>query len=169
LISITFYQSFERLTTLEILEMPQNGTHSRGVEAIANAVVVNQNLKILNLNDNNLKTQAKTIASALKSLKSIETINFGDCLLKRSGCIAICEALNESDVSNVKEIVLSGNEIGGEEAIEALIKCSLRIIASKPGNSDFKLELNNNNFGETGVERLVEALGEKINLNIRYF
>jgi len=148
--------------------MPQNGIHGKGIEAIAKAVEVNKNLKNLNLNDNNLKTQAITIAKALKNLSSIETINFGDCILKRFGCVAICDALKDSNLTNIKEINLSGNEIGGNEAIEAIISFSQKMIdASNQSSLKIKLELSNNNFGEEGIEKLNEALAEKINLNIR--
>ena len=146
--------------------MPQNGIHTKGIEAICKAVEANKGLKNLNLNDNNLKIAANSVANALKTLKSIETINFGDCLLKRTGCVAICDAIIESDVFNIKEINLSGNEIGGEEAIEALIRCSLKIAESSESNDKLKLELSSNNFGESGVERLNDSLSEKIDLII---
>ena len=156
-----------RLTTLETLEMPQNGIHTKGIEAICKAIEANEGLKNVNLNDNNLKIAANRVATALKTLKSIETINFGDCLLKRSGCIAVCDALIESQVSNIREINLSGNEIGGEEAIEALISCSLRICESSKESETLKLDLSANNFGESGVERLKDSLSDKIDLILK--
>ncbi len=38
--------------TLEELQMPQNGILHQGITALADALVTNKNLKILNMNDN---------------------------------------------------------------------------------------------------------------------
>ena len=146
--------------------MPQNGIHTKGIEAICKAIEANLGLKNLNLNDNNLKVQANSVASALKKLTAVEKINFGDCLLKKNGCIAICKAIVESNYSNVKEIILSGNEIGGQESINALIECCLSIANSPERNDKLRLDISCNNFGESGVEALVDSLTEKIDLII---
>ena len=152
--------------------MPQNGIHSTGIEAICRALDANKGLKNVNLNDNNLKSESKAIASALRNLKSIESINLGDCLLKSAGSIAICEAIQHviqtSGTTRIKEIVLSGNEITGQKAIEALITCSQMLAQSNESDVKLRLELNDNNFGETGVETLLDALTQQIDLNIRY-
>ncbi|CAG2115068.1 unnamed protein product [Medioppia subpectinata] len=156
------------LHTLETLEMPQNGIHSKAIEAICGAIVANKGLKHLNLNDNNLKTEAKTIASALKTLNSIESINFGDCILKTEGCIAICEAIIESNASNLKEVILSGNEIGGQKAVNVIIECAQQLANSSNQTVKLKLELNDNNFGDSGVKALSLALEQLIHMDIKY-
>lgn len=144
--------------------MPQNGIHTKGIEAICKAMEANGGLKNINLNDNNLKVQATSVASALKKLKGVEKINFGDCLLKKNGCIAICRAIVDSNHSNIKEIILSGNEIGGQESIDALIECCLSIANSSERTDKLKLDISCNNFGESGVEALLDSLSEKIDL-----
>lgn len=146
--------------------MPQNGIHTKGIETICKAIEANKGLKNINLNDNNLKVQAMSVASALKKLTAIETINFGDCILKRNGCVAICKALNESNLTNIREINLSGNDIGGQEAIDALIECCLNIANTSNRTDKLKLDISTNSFGESGVETLLDSLSEKIDLII---
>lgn len=154
---------FYRLNSLEQLEMPQNGIRAEGMAVIAKAIESNPGLKILNLNDNNLKgSGGKAIAGALSKLKNIQTINFGDCLLQRNGCIAVCEALIAGgNIENVKEIILNGNEIGGQLAVEALN----RLFADKQ-HYKVSLDLSNNNFGSDGVDQLNELLQNKLELRL---
>ncbi|XP_054168832.1 ran GTPase-activating protein 1-like [Oppia nitens] len=155
--------SLAKLTTLETLEMPQNGIHSEGIEAICRAISSNRNLKNLNLNDNNLRTQSQSIASALRLLTSIETINFGDCLLKTAGCLAICDAIvDNSQAVTIKEINLSGNEIGGQPAIDAIVRCGQTIHDRRTQQllAKCRLELSSNCFGESGIDQLTAALNQ---------
>jgi len=151
---------------LEQLEMPQNGMRVEGMEAIAEAIKSNPNLKILNLNDNTMcEKGGRTLAPALAIARNLEKINFGDCLLK-SGCINVLNALNDNDIiGNLKELILSGNEIGGRESIDLILNIfssNLRDLTS------LKLDLSCNCFGVSGCDEIKEELSDKVNLLLEY-
>ena len=52
----------------------------------------------------------------LPSLKSLEVINFGDCLVKTEGAKALAKSLRGA-VNNLKELNLSFDEINKEGAL----------------------------------------------------
>ena len=72
----------------------------------------------------------------LPSLKSLEVVNFGDCLIKTKGAKALAECLR-SALNNLKELNLSFDEINKEGAL-AIVEA----LASK--DTLEKLELNGN-------------------------
>ena len=70
----------------------------------------------------------------LPSLKNLEVINFGDCLVKTEGAKALAKSLRTS-VNNLKELNLSFDEINKEGAL-AIVEALERKDSLK------KLELN---------------------------
>lgn len=59
-------QVFQKVKTLEMVAMPQNGIYHPGVTALSEAFKHNQNMKCLNLNDNTLTAKgAEALADAL--------------------------------------------------------------------------------------------------------
>lgn len=70
----------------------------------------------------------------LPSLKNLEVINFGDCLVKTEGAKALAKSLRTS-VNNLKELNLSFDEINKEGAL-AIVE------ALESKDSLKKLELN---------------------------
>ena len=60
---IVFFLFFQAIGTLQHVEMPQNGIQCPGVSALASALAVNTQMRILNLNDNTF-TEAGSIAIA---------------------------------------------------------------------------------------------------------
>ena len=73
--------------------MPQNGIRPLGIEALTNAFVQNQNLRIIDLNDNTITTAAAKLASAIKKLPKLEIINLESSLIRTKGAIAIARAI----------------------------------------------------------------------------
>lgn len=57
---------FEKVQTLEMVWMPQNGIYHQGITALSEAFKVNPNMKSLNLNDNTITAKgADSLAEAL--------------------------------------------------------------------------------------------------------
>ncbi|XP_071087260.1 ran GTPase-activating protein 1-like [Haliotis cracherodii] len=147
---------FKAIGTLEELAMPQNGINHPGISALADAVAVNKRLRVLNLNDNTFTEKgAKAIAQALPKVENLEVINFGDCLLRNEGARAISKVLNEGH-RKLKELILSGNEIGssGASSVAESLEDKEHLV---------KLDLNANMLGEDGIELVrgaMEAVGK---------
>lgn len=161
--SIAMSKSLQKLNNLKRLELFQNGIRFEGMEEISLALKVNQNLVELNLNDNTMTDQgAKQIAEGIKHLAKLKVANFGDCLTRSEGFKSIISALEESKaLQNLHELILNGNEIKGVEAADHFIK-----IVSKLNNTKLKVDLSSNNFGQNVVNKMLDELKDKIELNI---
>lgn len=149
--------SLATLKHMERLEVPQNGSKGNAIISLCEAVKVNRNLKILNLNDNVLASTSNEIADAVKLLDHLEVLNLGDCLLKTEGAITILSSLNslykEKQCSYIKEIILSGNEIK-KDAEDVIFSTLETIIETKCHNDKVKVDLSSNNFGEEVADRI---------------
>lgn len=145
---------FKMIGTLVEVSMPQNGIYAPGITALSEAFKNNPHLKILNFNDNTVgKKGAAALARALPCLQNLETLNLGDCLLKTAGAVLIAQALSAKH-SNLQNLILEHNEInlkGGIEVVKAMQAKSLLMV----------LNLNGNNFGIHGIEKIKDNL--KIN------
>lgn len=90
------------------------------------------------------------MAQALKHLHSIQVINFGDCLVRPAGAIAIAESLTEG-LPILKELNLSFGEITAEAA--------LAVAQAVKGKDQLeKLDLNGNCLGEDGCKALKDSM-----------
>uniref|UniRef100_A0A8C9RQL1 Ran GTPase activating protein 1b n=1 Tax=Scleropages formosus TaxID=113540 RepID=A0A8C9RQL1_SCLFO len=105
------------------IHMPQNGINHPGVSALA---------------------------SALKHLRNVQVINFGDCLVRSQGAVAIAGALREG-LPILKELNLSFGEITEDAALVVA-----RAVQDKAQLE--KLDLNGNCLGEDGCIALKEAM-----------
>lgn len=66
---------FGKIKTLEHVAMPQNGIYYVGITALSEALKLNGNMRILNLNDNTIGSKgASALAEALESMQKYETI-----------------------------------------------------------------------------------------------
>ncbi|KAH0616850.1 hypothetical protein JD844_028278 [Phrynosoma platyrhinos] len=125
-------EAFRVIGTLEEVHMPQNGINHPGITALAKAFAVNPLLR------------------TLKKLRQVEIINFGDCLVRSKGAVAIAEAVSEG-LHKLKELNLSFGEIKRDAA--------LIIAEAIEDKSELeKLDLNGNCFGVEGCEQLQEIL-----------
>ncbi|KAI2795830.1 hypothetical protein RDWZM_004243 [Blomia tropicalis] len=161
-------QSLSNLSHLEILELPQNGTKGDGIVGLTQALASNKNLKVLNLNDNVLKGMDKLLADTVQGLKYLEVLNFGDCLLKTSGCISLMSAIQRVCTTNgvcyLREIILNGNEIG-KNAVPSIKATIEQILKSRAHDEiELKIDLSCNNLGEDLVEDLRAQFADSINL-----
>lgn len=161
--------SLLKLNKLKRLEIPQNGSKENAIIALSQALQANTDLRILNLNDNVLRTTAAQLAEAVKKLKSIEVINLGDCLLKTNGCIVIMDAIRgiceENNKCYVQQIIMNGNEIG-VSAFDSIVATIEAILKTKADNSRLKLDLSANNLGETLITQFMERFSTIIDLTI---
>ncbi|KAL1456837.1 hypothetical protein WDU94_001531 [Cyamophila willieti] len=141
---------FKKLTTLERVEMPQNGIYYPGITALSEAFSKNRNLSHLNLNDNTITHKgAEPLGKALASLPALRILNLGDCLLKSAGATSIAKYLVNS--AHLEDVNLTCNEIGLEGGLE-LAK------AMKGKNNLKQINLSENQFGEEGVEKIEEVM-----------
>uniref|UniRef100_A0A8D8Q5G4 Ran GTPase-activating protein 1 n=1 Tax=Cacopsylla melanoneura TaxID=428564 RepID=A0A8D8Q5G4_9HEMI len=141
---------FKKLTTLERVEMPQNGIYYPGITALSDAFSLNQNLSHLNLNDNTITHKgAEPLGKALASLPSLRILNLGDCLLKSAGATSIAKYLVNS--LQLEDVNLTCNEIGVEGGLELA-----KVMKGK--NKLKQINLSENMFGEEGVEKIEEVM-----------
>jgi Ran GTPase-activating protein 1 len=73
--------------------MPQNGIRPPGIEALANAFIENQNLRIIDLNDNTITLAVRKLSLAIEKLPNLEIINLESSLIRTKGGIAIARAI----------------------------------------------------------------------------
>jgi Ran GTPase-activating protein 1 len=73
--------------------MPQNGIRPPGIEALANAFIENQNLRIIDLNDNTITLAVRKLSLAIEKLPNLEIINLESSLIRTKGAIAIARAI----------------------------------------------------------------------------
>lgn len=142
---------FKAMGSLQEVVMPQNGINHAGVKALAKAFAHNHALRILNLSDNTFtEIGSLAMAKTLQKLNNLEEINFEDCLVRTPGAVAIGNALKKSN-PRLKVLKLSGNEIKVEGALVVV-----EAVVGKEGLEC--LELNANQLGESGIEKVKKAL-----------
>jgi Ran GTPase-activating protein (RanGAP) involved in mRNA processing and transport len=73
--------------------MPQNGIRPPGIEALTNAFIQNQNLRIIDINDNTITLAAPKLALALEKLPKLELINLESSLIRTKGAMAVARAI----------------------------------------------------------------------------
>ena len=146
-------KAFALIGTLEEIHLPQNGIQKEGIAALAEAVKINKNLRHLNLNDNSFTEKgAVAMAEGIENIDSLKIINFGDCLVRTNGAKALAKALKNSN-PGLEQLILSGGEVqleGGLKICEAL--------ADKEALQ--KVDLNENQFGEDGVNEIKDLADE---------
>jgi len=147
--AIALAEAFGRIGTLEEVQMPQNGIYHPGITALSEAFAKNPAMRHINLNDNTFTAVgAKAMAdNALPHLKNLQIMNFGDCLVRTEGALALASAVEASEFPKLKEIILSFNEIRKEGAVKlAEVAKSLPSLA--------KLDINGNQIGEDACEEI---------------
>uniref|UniRef100_A0A4W5KV58 Ran GTPase activating protein 1b n=1 Tax=Hucho hucho TaxID=62062 RepID=A0A4W5KV58_9TELE len=148
---------------LKVFIAGRNRLENEGATALALAFQHNPHLRILNLNDNTFtkrgalsKTRHILVLSvllykiALRHLRTVQVINFGDCLVRSEGAIALSAVLREG-LPTLKELNLSFGEI-----TEAAALVLAQAVQDKPHLE--KLDLNGNCLGEEGCEALKETM-----------
>lgn len=139
--AVALAEAFQAIGTLEEVVMPQNGITAKGIEALAVSFKNNLSLKVINLSDNSFtRVGAQAMAKVLPSLRCIETLHFGDCLCRNLGVLALIGSLNPEAHTRLKEVNLSGNELGVDvvEKVASTMREGFRLDA---------LILHTNNLG----------------------
>ncbi|XP_036321813.1 ran GTPase-activating protein [Rhagoletis pomonella] len=149
---------FSALKTLEEIAMPQNSIYHVGIAALAAGFKENPNLRILNLNDNTVTEKgAASLAEAFAYTPMLQEINFGDCLLKTHGAYHFAESLTENHL--LLEVVdLGFNEIGADGGVVLA-----EALQNKPNLK--RINLDGNQFGYEGRERIIEIIESSANPN----
>ncbi|UJR09706.1 hypothetical protein I4U23_013935 [Adineta vaga] len=142
-------KAFEIIGTLEVIRVPQNGIRPPGIEALANAFVQNQNLRIIDLNDNTITLAAGKLASAIENLPQLEILNLESSLIRTLGANALARAIGSH--KNLQELYLGCNDMHTEGAME--------IAHAVKNMSTLKvLDLNGNCFGPDGIDEIRAVL-----------
>lgn len=111
--------------SLEEVHMPQNGINYAGVMALASAMRHNPDIRVLNFNDNTFTKKGTlamaqvrsrlcvpcqtadlavalrfpvtfpSASQSLRHLRNVQVVNFGDCLVRSEGAIALAAVLRE--------------------------------------------------------------------------
>ncbi|KNC80591.1 hypothetical protein SARC_07045 [Sphaeroforma arctica JP610] len=109
-------ESFKMCPHLKEVAMPQNGTTKVGFVALF-AAFAGKDMEIINMNDNTAtEVGAKAVAEAIRTMKNLQKIDLGDCMLREEGCIAVCEAIQQSGNTGLKSIDMAFADIEEEQA-----------------------------------------------------
>lgn len=103
-----------KFKTLERVEFSQNGIKPEDFPELFKSFKENPKLRIINLEDNTIKSSIKELIEALPLLKNLQTLNLNDCLLGHENSIKLFQALKDHE--NLKIIKCSYNEIEEPEA-----------------------------------------------------
>jgi len=155
--AVFFSEFFKAVGTLEVVEMPQNFIRHPGISALAEALVHNPKLRVLNLNDNTFTWRgSQAIANALPKLQQLTHLNFGDCLVRSKGAEFLAKSLATGH-PHLKEVYMDHGEIH--------LNAALLLVNSLKSKTNLKvLDLNGNQFGEDGcteVKQLLSSAGKK--------
>uniref|UniRef100_A0A4W5L7G7 Ran GTPase activating protein 1b n=1 Tax=Hucho hucho TaxID=62062 RepID=A0A4W5L7G7_9TELE len=147
--------AFQLMGSLEEVHMPQNGINHAGVTALATVLLPNCLPSCINKVlfyefSSFIMIFSPLCPQALRHLRTVQVINFGDCLVRSEGAIALSAVLREG-LPTLKELNLSFGEI-----TEAAALVLAQAVQDKPHLE--KLDLNGNCLGEEGCEALKETM-----------
>jgi Ran GTPase-activating protein 1 len=150
-----FSKVFEKMESLEHVEIFQNGIKEEGMIDIINSFGKNKNLKVIKINDNLIKNGAKIFSEIIPTLIHLKILDISDLNLGNSNALLIFKSL--SQLKEIEEIYSNYNEIEKrntqEEIFDIILKMdSLKLIDIK-GNminkklyNKFKKEFDKKNF-----------------------
>jgi len=134
----------------EHINLRHHGMGVKGALAVSAALLVNTQIRSLNLGDNWLRDDGThAIAKVLTTNSSLTSVNLADNRIGLPGVISLCKHLQEN--SSLAELSLKGNELTDRAAVplaEAL----------KASTSLTKVDLSYNSFGEEAGRHFGEML-----------
>ena len=143
--AIAISKVFNKMKSLEHIEMFQNGIKKEGMFEIVNSLKENVNLKILKLNDNWLKDEVgKEFANVVKLLTKLKILDLSDLMIGNTNSIEIFKSL--AQLNEIEEIYYNYNEVESKKAQKEILNLvvgmkSLKIIELK-GNEIKKKLIN---------------------------
>ncbi|KAI8084690.1 uncharacterized protein BX664DRAFT_267003 [Halteromyces radiatus] len=148
-------QAFASHGTLQVVRMPQNGIRPTGIKTIVQGLSKCSDLYHLDLQDNTFTSKgSQALASALTHWPKLKVLNVGDCLLGKSGGVALAEALELGNNVELTHLHLQYNEISAAAVtvLAGAIKTHLKEL--------IHLELNGNRFDadEDEAKAIIDAL-----------
>lgn len=155
-------KSFSELGCLEVLRLPQNGIHVKGIKAFAEALERNiKTIREIDLSDNTIKLEGcKALGDVLIASENLRKLKLDDALLENRGFKEICEALTKSTVLNSLELAsFEGNELHGKKTVELILQ------TFSNNSPEFSLNLSENEFS-TGQLADIQMLSEKFHVNL---
>jgi Ran GTPase-activating protein (RanGAP) involved in mRNA processing and transport len=144
---------------LKILDLRENNIQDEGVRLIAEAIKVNLCLETLIIRNNFISyTGAKYLARALETNSCIEYVDLsGNSAVKDLGAKWIARALMMN--RSLRTLIISGNEIGNEGIVHISEAC-------KSNSSLITIILSGNKIGDTGIEDFCKCLA--INSSLKF-
>ena len=149
-------QSIKNKRKLEIFSIMKSKINNNQMLSILDSLTTCSNLKVLNLSKNSLKHCYSALANMLKTLQFIEVVALNNCQIGPNRIPFILQALKDKNC--LKELYLSGNEIG-DEGIK-----NLNYLFPDEFTSLRALNLSYNNITENGAEFLSNFLRSKSQL-----
>lgn len=135
--------AFQAHGLIEEIALPQNGIRPEGIVELSSGIAGCVNLLKLNLQDNTFTSSGSAaFAVALQTLKALQHLNIGDCLLGSEGCEKVISALVDSGCP-LESLNLQYNEMN-EEGLKLLAKNLSKFTTIKV------LMLNGNCFNPVG-------------------
>jgi len=153
-----------KLKTLERIEFAQNGINSEGFSDLFNSFKENTNLRIINVEDNTIKSSVDFLIKALPSLKKLQVLKISDCLLTGKESVELFEALKDHE--NMKAIECNYNEIEDPDMQEKIFAI---IIANKNQLKNLKkLSLKGNEIDKDLYEKYNKEIQKYIDEFVAY-
>jgi Ran GTPase-activating protein (RanGAP) involved in mRNA processing and transport len=140
----------------EHINLRHHGMGVKGALAISAAVVVNSQIRSLNLGDNWLKDDGThALAQVLSTNSALTSINLSDNRIGLPGIISLCQHLQDN--STLAELSLKGNALADRSARELAA-------AFKQSSSLTKVDLSYNEFSEEAGKAFGDMLASHSHL-----
>ena len=94
---------------MERVEFANNGINEEGFNELFKSFKENLNLRIINVEDNTIKSSAKTLIEIIPLLKKLQVLKISDSLLRGKLSVSLFEAVKE--LENLKIIECDYNEV----------------------------------------------------------
>ncbi|KAI0986718.1 hypothetical protein GJ496_009008 [Pomphorhynchus laevis] len=156
-------------SSLEEIQMPQNGIGAKGVLAMFEALRNHKQIKTISFNDNTITGEGTApIAQILQEMTSLEYLNIGDCLLENQGALEIAQSI--SNLHCLRVLIMSSNEIDDDSAIQVLDSLrnnrSINLIVLEDNETSDKLTDHiDKEWSKTDVNILTSTQNEEYSSN----
>ncbi len=159
-----FFRLLTKLKTLERVEFAQNGIEPNGFPDLFNSFKENKNLRIINVEDNIIKSSVKFLIEALPALNKLQVLKISDCLLQEKQSLKLFEALKEHE--SLKVIECEYNEIEDFETQEKIFQI---LIANKHKLKNLeKLSLKGNEIDKDLFKKYNKEIARNIEDFVAY-